>query len=219
MTTSRPDPASPWVIDTRSLGRRPGSMKTWRSTVPSDVPIGYEGVVAVPVGGEVDLDLRLESVAEGVLISGSVHAVATGECSRCLIDLEVEVEAPLRELYAYPDSTTAETTDEDEVPRLVDDLIDVFPLVVDELVLALPMVPLCSPDCAGLCAGCGERLDDLEPGHSHETIDPRWAALRGRLDEDAAAESAPGTVPAPVPGRPRGVPGPVRRTTHNTEEK
>ncbi|MTD13520.1 DUF177 domain-containing protein [Nakamurella sp. YIM 132087] len=223
MTSTRPNPASPWVIDTRALGRRPGSMKTWSATVPVDLPIGIEDVIAVPAGGEVLLDLRLESVAEGVLVSGSARAVAVGECSRCLTEVREEVDAPLRELYAYPDSTTAETTDEDEVPRLVDDLIDILPLVTDEIVLALPLVPLCTPDCAGLCPTCGERFDDLEPGHGHETIDPRWAALAGRFAEGADTEQASGpaggTVPAPVPGPARrGVPGAVR-TTPNTEEK
>lgn len=182
MTATRPNPASVWVFDTRTLGRRPGSMKTWRTGVPAGQQIGLD-VVAVPSDGEIELDLRLESVAEGVLVSGTVTAVAVGECSRCLDDLSVPVTAQVRELFAYPDSATAETTDEDEIPRLVDDLIDVEQLVRDEIVLALPLVPLCDPDCAGLCQVCGERLDDLEPGHFHETIDPRWAALAGRVSE------------------------------------
>jgi len=219
MIATRPNPASPWVIDTRSLGRRPGSMKPWQAVVTADRQIGLEDVISVPVGGEVELDLRLESVAEGVLISGSAYATAVGECSRCLIEVRIDVDAPLRELYAYPDSTTAQTSEEDEIPRLVDDLIDTLPLVTDEVVLALPLVPLCRPDCEGLCPECGERFEDLEPGHRHEILDPRWAGLVGRLTEDDAAETTPGIAPAPVPGAaPRGVPGPVR-TTPNTEEK
>ena len=148
-----------------------------------DEPIGLD-VVAVPPGADVDLDLRLESVVEGVLVSGTAAAIAVGQCSRCLVDLTEPVIASLRELYAYPDSTTAATTDEDELPRLIDDLVDLEPLVRDEVVLALPMAPLCRPDCPGLCSVCGERFDDLEPGHSHEILDPRWAALRDRFDSD-----------------------------------
>jgi uncharacterized protein len=181
---SRPQSNSPWVIDTRALGRRPGTLRAMRLAAPVDEPIGLD-VVAVPPGAEVDLDLRLEAVAEGVLVSGTAAAVAVGQCSRCLIDLTEPVIARIRELYAYPDSTTAATTDEDELPRLVDDLVDLQPLVRDEVVLALPMAPLCRPDCPGLCVECGERFDDLEPGHSHEILDPRWAALRdkfGRTD-------------------------------------
>jgi uncharacterized protein len=180
MVSTRPHHASPWVIDTRSLGRRPGTGKRVVLSVPATHRIGLE-LISVPPGGEVSLDLRLESVAEGVLVSGRAAATAVGECSRCLTDLEMPVQTQLRELYAYPDSTTAATTDDDEIPRLVDELVDLEPLVTDELVLALPLAPLCRPDCAGLCVDCGERLEDLEPGHSHEMMDSRWAALMGRF--------------------------------------
>lgn len=180
MTTTRPHHASPWVLDTRPLGRRPGSMKQYHLSAPVDVPMGIE-VLAIPTGAEVTMDIRLESVSEGVLVSGVARGTALGECARCLTDIEVPVQAELRELYAYPDSTTAATTDDDEVPRLVDDLIDLEPLVRDEIVLTMPLAPLCRPDCAGLCAECGERFDDLEPGHSHEILDPRWADLAAKF--------------------------------------
>lgn len=180
MTTTRPHHASPWVLDTRPLGRRPGSMKQYHLSAPVDVPMGIE-VLAVPTGAEIAMDIRLESVSEGVLVSGSATGTALGECARCLTDIEVPVRADLRELYAYPESTTAATTDDDEIPRLVDDLIDLEPLVRDEIVLTMPLAPLCRPDCRGLCAGCGERFDDLEPGHSHEILDPRWADLAAKF--------------------------------------
>jgi len=193
MPTPRPDHASPWVLDARPLGRRPGTMKAYRFSAPVKIPMGIE-VLAVPAGAEVDLDLRLESVAEGVLVSGEAAGTAVGECSRCLTDIEVPVGAELRELFAYPDSTTAATTEDDEIPRLVDDLIDLEPLVRDEIVLSLPLAPLCRPDCAGLCSGCGERFDDLEPCHSHEILDSRWADLAAKFG-----------VPTPIPGAPSAV--------------
>ncbi|WP_395725507.1 YceD family protein [Nakamurella sp.] len=171
---------SPWVIDTRTLGRRPGTMRTLRIAVPLDAPMGLD-VLAVPAGAEVDLDLRLESVAEGVLVSGTAAATAVGQCSRCLIEVTEPVVAGIRELFAYPDSATAATTEEDEIPLVLDDRIDLEQVVRDEIVTALPMAPVCRPDCRGLCIQCGGRFDDLEPDHSHEILDPRWAALRDRL--------------------------------------
>lgn len=180
MTTTRPHHASPWVLDTRPLGRRPGSMKQYHLSVPVDVPMGIE-VLAVPTGAEIAMDIRLESVSEGVLVSGVATGIALGECARCLTDIEVPVRADLRELYAYPDSTTAATTDDDEILRLIDDLIDLEPLVRDEIVLTMPLAPVCREDCPGLCVDCGERFDDLEPGHSHEILDPRWADLAAKF--------------------------------------
>ncbi|GGP47455.1 YceD family protein [Saccharothrix coeruleofusca] len=177
---ARPPVAGPWIIDTRDLGRRAGSSRAYRRTVPA-AGLGLRDVIAVPEGGSVELDLLLEAVVEGVLVTGTASTVVEGECSRCLEPLSAEVEVELTELYAYPDSTTDETTEEDEVSRITDDLIDLEPVVRDAIVLALPQVPLCSPDCQGLCVDCGGKLADLGPDHGHETIDPRWAALQERF--------------------------------------
>ncbi|MBB5805393.1 uncharacterized protein F4560_005161 [Saccharothrix ecbatanensis] len=179
--SARPTATGPWVIDTRDLGRRAGSSRGLRRAVPAE-GLGLAGVIAVPSGGNVELDLLLESVVEGVLVTGTAATEVEGECSRCLEPLSAQVEVELTELYAYPDSVTDETTEEDEVSRLHDDLLDLEPVVRDALVLALPQVPLCSPDCLGLCVDCGGKLADLGPDHGHETIDPRWAALQERVD-------------------------------------
>ena len=154
MTSTRLRHGSPWVIDTRALSRQPGTMKQVELTVPATGETATP-VLQVPEGAEIGLWLRVEAVAEGVLVSGRASATAIGQCARCLIDVEVDLDVALRELYAYPGSTTAATTDDDEIPRMVDDLIDLRQLVHDELVLAMPLAPLCSPDCLGLCLECG----------------------------------------------------------------
>jgi uncharacterized protein len=177
-----PDPASPWVFGTRELGRRPGAMRSYTRSVEAPAEPAALGLdtIGVPAGTPVELDLRLESVTEGVYVSGTAHAALRGECARCLDDLTDEIEVEIGELFAYPDSVTDETTDEDELPRVVDEYVDIEQTVRDALVLALPLAPLCRPDCPGLCPDCGEKWADLEPGHGHEILDPRWAALRER---------------------------------------
>jgi uncharacterized protein len=87
--------------------------------------------------------------------------------------LDVEIQ----ELYAYENSTTDETTDEDEIGRLQGDLIDLEPALRDMVVLALPTNPLCREDCPGLCPECGARWAELPDDHGHQQVDPRWAAL------------------------------------------
>ncbi|AXB44312.1 YceD family protein [Amycolatopsis albispora] len=181
------DARSPWVLDTRELGRRAGLSRPVQRDVEVTKPLGVPDVIVVPEGAKVELDLLLESVVEGVLVTGGAVAPVSGHCARCLDPITDEVEVELTELYAYPDSTTEETTDEDEVMRLVDDRIDLEPVVRDAVVLALPLAPLCTEDCAGLCSECGVKWADLEPGHGHETIDPRWAALVERFDENPAS--------------------------------
>jgi uncharacterized protein len=181
MTRARLDPRRPLVLDVRELGRRAGSMRPVQRTVPAPAGLGVE-LASVPEGADLALDLRMEAVVEGVLVSGTVGAPIAGECGRCLDPVSTAVTADVQELFAYPDSATDGTTDDDEVSRLDGDFLDLEPAVRDAIVLALPLSPLCREDCAGLCPDCGARRDDLPADHTHETLDPRWAALTERFD-------------------------------------
>jgi uncharacterized protein len=176
-SNSHLDPRSSLVVDTGQLPRRPGSMRTVERVVCTPKDLG-QALIRVSEGTDLRLDLRLESVTEGVLVSGRVLGTAVGECGRCLRPVETELDAPIQELFAYPDSTTDATTGEDEIGRLHGDLIDLEPVVRDAVVLALPATPLCRPDCPGLCPECGAHWDDLPADHRHERLDPRWAALK-----------------------------------------
>lgn len=179
---------SPLLINIARLGRRPGSMMTVTQTVPNPARIGLD-LIGIAEGAPLTLDLRLESVSEGVLVTGMVSAPTSGECARCLTPVTGEVEIDLTELFAYPDSATDETTEADEVGRVSQmrgaDTVDLEQPIIDAVGLALPFAPLCSPDCAGLCPQCGVALATAEPGHHHEQIDPRWAKLANMFDEDA----------------------------------
>jgi uncharacterized protein len=117
-----------------------------------------------------------------VLLSGTATGPLTGDCGRCLEPVSDELVVDFRELFAYPDSTTDATTEQDEVHRLDGDYLDAEPVVRDAIVLGLPFTPLCRPDCAGLCPTCGQRLDELPDGHAHDVLDPRWAALAAFTD-------------------------------------
>jgi uncharacterized protein len=151
-------------------------MRTVNRVVPAPADLGLE-LIRVPEGADLTLDLRMESVSEGVLVSGTASASVAGECGRCLRPISDSVVVTIQELYAYAHSTTDETADEDEVGRLQGDLIDLEPALRDAVVLALPVTPLCREDCPGLCPECGVHWDELPAGHTHEQVDPRWAAL------------------------------------------
>src|SRR3954453_6385804 len=116
------DPRSPLVLDTRDLPRRPGAMGAVRRVVAAPVDLGVE-MIGVPEGSDVSLDLRLGSVSEGGLVSGSVSGTLTGECGRCLREITDSFDVTIQELFAYPNSATDETTEEDEVGRMRGDLI------------------------------------------------------------------------------------------------
>lgn len=173
------------MLDTRELGRRPGSQRQVVFTVPAPPELGIE-VLRVPEGSPVELDLRLEAVMEGVLVTGTAQAALDGECVRCLEPIEDELVVDLQELYVYDDIRHDDSDQEldDEASKLEDDLLDLEPLLRDAVVLALPFQPLCQDDCPGLCVECGARLAD-DPGHSHDAaIDPRWAGLQALRPDD-----------------------------------
>jgi len=175
-TASRRTPDAGFVLDVISLGRRPGTMKELHRVVTTDGRIGLD-LIAIPVDAEVNLDLQLQAVSEGVLVTGTVAGPTAGECSRCLEPFTGTVEIRLTELFAYPDSATEQTTEDDEIYRIVDDTIDLEPVITDQIGLELPLQPLCTPDCAGLCPECGVRMAIAGSGHGHEILDPRWAGL------------------------------------------
>ena len=142
-------------------------------------------VIGIPTGTDVELDLRLEAVMEGVLVTGSVRGRAIGECVRCLGEVIEDVDVQLTELYVYPERAAVaaeDGDDEEDVRELEGDLIDLEPALRDAVVPALPFQPLCRPDCPGLCSECGALLAE-DPDHHHDTIDPRWAALSGVLTD------------------------------------
>jgi uncharacterized protein len=173
-------PRSPLVIDITRLGRRPGSMKTLQETVPAPDRIGIP-LIGITQGTPLELDVKLESVSEGVLVTGTVSAATTGECARCLTPVTGHVDVDITELFAYEGSDTEATTADDEVGHVVTDRdgdgIDLEQTIVDAVGMALPFSPLCRDDCPGLCPECGTPLASAEPDHHHDAIDPRWAKL------------------------------------------
>ncbi|MET9564342.1 YceD family protein [Streptomyces tauricus] len=184
---ARLDHRNPLVFDTHELGRRPGALQRLTREIDAPKDLGLQGVIGVPEGAPVKLDLRLESVMEGVLVTGTAHALAKGECVRCLEPVEQQLETDFQEMFSYPDADDrgrvkaepADDAEDDEDTLFIEDgLFDLEPVLRDAVVLALPMQPVCQDDCPGLCSQCGARLAD-DPDHHHDAVDIRWAALQG----------------------------------------
>lgn len=174
----RLDPRSLLVFDTRALG--PGSARSETRTAPAPAELGVE-LVSVPEGGDLDLDVRLEGVAEGVLVTATVTAPLAGECARCLEEFSSAMRVRFQELFAYDATGEAE----DDGYLLDGDLLDLEPAVRDALVLELPLSPLCDIGCPGLCSQCGVRLAEAGPDHGHADEGGVWAVLK-----DFRAEAA-----------------------------
>ena len=171
---------SAFVFDMRALGKNPGEFRDEKLTASAPDGVG-SGLVLVPAGADVALDLRFEAVSEGVLVTGSAVAPLAGECARCLDPLTTSIEVSFQELYRYlPDP--GEDKDDGEERFLDGDFLDLESAFRDAVVLALPLSPLCKDDCRGLCVECGAKLADVGPDHGHgDKVDPRWELL-AKLD-------------------------------------
>ncbi len=149
---------------------RPGEMRERAFEFDAPERLG-EGVVAVPVGENIAIDVRMEGLHDGILVSAAVETTATGECVRCLDPVSVPVEVEIQELFAY-------SLDEAFDFAVHDDYVDLEPVVRDAVVLALPFQPVCRPDCPGLDPETGSKLADEPDQTPREVLDPRWAALQ-----------------------------------------
>ena len=91
--------AKAFLLNTHDLPRRAGEMKEYHLAIEFDNPIGID-VIEVPAG-VLNLNLRLESVTEGILATGDFETVAKGECIRCLDPIQLKLDRNFQELYFY----------------------------------------------------------------------------------------------------------------------
>jgi uncharacterized protein len=177
------------AVDVRELLQQPGAHK--HVVLRAMLPDLATPVASVPPGSPVSVDAELESVVEGLLVTGKVGATVTLRCVRCLRDVDRELEAEVRELFAGPGPRSATADPDEGYAVLPDDRLPLDTMARDTLVLAFPSFPLCRPDCAGLCPACGADRNAENCGHDGSgATDPRWAALAGlrrELEEEDVA--------------------------------
>ena len=165
-----------FLVPIHELIKRPGTMRELDLDIKLESSIGTD-VISIPADSEVSVELRLESVHEGILATGDVVGIANTQCSRCLDEMNLKIEVDFQELFAYS------STSDDELV-VSGEHINLEQVVIDSVVLNLPFQPVCSEDCLGLCAECGFRLSD-DPGHKHENpVDPRFSALKDLLSKE-----------------------------------
>jgi uncharacterized protein len=178
-------PAEPLLWNVAGLlGESPGAERVDRIESAA-IDLGDDLRLAEPIDGRV----RLVRTNRGILASAELHAALALECSRCLRDVALPVDVQLQEEYLPSlDIATGRPLpieDEPDVLRLTGHHeLDLETAMREAIQLAEPIAALCRPDCPGLCAVCGERLDEGPHDHPNDEIDPRLEALRSFREDD-----------------------------------
>lgn len=180
---------SPFLFNCHDLPRRAGEMREFELTITSPDELGLP-LFKVEAESPIEVDLTISAVSEGVLATADVRATAIGECMRCLDPIELDLDESFTELFYYEvkksnskrDGKELIVEDEDEALSMVGDEIDLELPIRDALILNLPLNPLCTPDCLGLCPDCGVKWEELPEGHDHPKVDIRWAGLEKLKD-------------------------------------
>lgn len=188
--SKRPTEKSPYRVGLTNLAGKPGARLELDLEFPLN-PQWTNGVVAL-VGKTGQFHVELTSLSDGVLSRVTGEVPTTAQCSRCLDTVGDTIFLDETQMFFFPEKLAAAKEDagedaEDVLAVSEENEIDLEPLLRDNLVLSMTSLPLCEPDCQGLCPGCGQRWDTLPPDHVHEVIDPRWAAL-GDLAKSLHAE-------------------------------
>lgn len=179
---------SPWAVPVAQVASRPGQSKQIDTDFPAPSGIGDE-IVGVKEGAPVHVSGSFDSIVDGLVFSARITAPVKAECTRCLKPIERDWGVDVTTFMPYEsgedtkgkngevDIIAGEEEAEDVYPLLADGAwADLEALLRDTLVEALPLQPLCSEDCQGLCSQCGVDLNE-HPDHHHEVTDIRFAAL------------------------------------------
>ena len=189
-------------FDLRQLGRQKGGSlrdeQVDRTFQPSEFEASVGADEEYTVAAPVHLEMDVHKDGEAYRVTGRVATKLQLECGRCLEPFEIGIDNPFELRYvplveAPPGGKTGDAGEEREVAEddlttafYKEDSIDLGELMHEQFVLALPMKPLCSTMCKGLCVHCGTNLNNASCDCAPQWTDPRLAALnelRAKLNE------------------------------------
>ena len=153
-----------------------------RCELDAPVPHGAGAEFVGPVTGT----LEFENAEALVTARGRLHATVVLACGRCLAEHKVDLDIAVNEqcsLTQIDEISVSEPGDDEPIPLLSGDLVDLTELVRQVLILNVPPHSLCQPDCPGLCPNCGMNLNYGPCGCSEDDVDPRWAGLRDLIKD------------------------------------
>lgn len=156
-------------------------------TIPVEVPLEKAlAAMAEYEDSEIELKspikatLKVDKTGQRVLVKGHLETAGIISCSRCLEDFELPIAEDIFVIFSKrePLRTEEEIGIEDLSQEYYDgEIIDLGPIIYEQLILGLPIKPLCREDCFGICSQCGQNRNDVDCDCAPETGHPGMAAL------------------------------------------
>lgn len=160
-------------VNAVELLRQPGATRDVTEEIAGE-PLG---VIHERLDGDIGVALVLESMNDGIVVSGAVRAPWATICRRCLTDIDGVAVVAVDERYQI------ELTDEEAYP-IEHNQLDLAPMVRELALIELDAEQVCRPDCAGLCPVCGIDRNSATCDCDITVKDDRWAALDGLVLDD-----------------------------------
>lgn len=174
--------STPLIVNVVELLRWPGTVKEVDVSLDvTDLEFNDARIVENTAASDADkiaVHLRLESLSNGVSVHGTVSATWVGECRRCVTPLRERMDVEVSELYQ-------KVVEDPDAYAIENDQINLLPMVRENILVAVPVGPLCRPDCPGLCPQCGADLSQTTCDCTVDTRDPRWSVLDALMSKDA----------------------------------
>jgi DUF177 domain-containing protein len=180
-----------FTVSVAELLGKPGEYRDITIREPLE---GVQSALGRMTADRIHAPLRLESVMEGILVTGRVEAASSLQCARCLIEFPSSLHAEVCELYVVPAAVGA---DVDDTYKVAGAEVNLEPMLRDALTLALPLRPLCREGCKGICARCGADLNSASCACVEDSTDARWAPLEGLKEKLREQAEPPGARSVP----------------------
>lgn len=157
-------------VDINDIDPDEGLRLSFEHPLDGFFPEGEEVVGIAPAR----VDLNITKYDIDIYVSGNIKGAIKMVCGRCLAYYRQEIEVELK-AHFFP---REEGTDSDELNAYDGDTLDLYPLLHDQILMAVPFKPLCNDNCKGLCSRCGADLNKEKCGCPAREIDGRLAVLK-----------------------------------------
>ncbi len=152
------------------------------SELPEELDLAADGI---EFSEPIEVAIAATKTGDELIVQGTISTKAELECARCLDSFETEISSKLQFVIQLIEISQPQDSDDDDfvvMPKTAQEY-DIGQRVREAILLELPLKPLCSETCLGLCPMCGTNLNESDCDCTPDKVDERWDSLRQLFDE------------------------------------